>query len=246
MNTGELFVGNQIVNANMMFQIAGAQAIGTEAILSNLGGQTLVDLFSSTGVGLEIVSASVNDASAGTGLQTARLHGFDVQNHYMYEDITMNGTTDVATANLDWRSVFYIEGLTYGSGKKAAGHITVENLANNVYYLAIDANGTSSRRLSIYVPPNIAASYELVGWFTNDTTAYDAITVNHYTISTETNDTINLVNSIAKSAVADLDTENLRLSGVLKQDKINQIKGVDIGTTAQTINYACMIGFRYL
>lgn len=229
----------------MVFQIAGAQAVGTEAILSNVGGQTLVDLYSASGVGLEFVSASADDASDGTGLRTFRVWGFDTAGHLMYEDVTMNGTTDVVGANTDWQTVIYAEGLTYGSGKTAAGNITIENTANNVYYLAIDAGAQASRRLSFYIPPGVIAAYELVGWFTVDTTAYDAMTVNQYTISTATNDTVNLVNSIAKSGVADKETNYLKLNGLLKGGKINQIKAVDIGTTAQTINYSVKVGFRY-
>lgn len=244
-NSSQVLVGGQRVNNTMVFQLAGVETIASEALFSNLGGQTIADLYSASGVGLEFVSAAAADDAASTGMKTMRVWGFATDNKIQYEDVIMDGVTDVVSAHVDWKTVFYAEGLTYGSGKVAAGHITIENTANTVYYLAIDLGATASRRVSIYIPPGVIASYEMMGWFTVATTAYDGITVKQYTISTETNDTKNLVKSTAISGVAALATRSIKMNGLFKVGKINQLWGLDIGTSSQDINYSVTIGMRY-
>jgi hypothetical protein len=47
----------------------------------------------------DLVSTSVNDASAGTGARTVQVYGLDSTYTEITETVTMNGTTNVATSN---------------------------------------------------------------------------------------------------------------------------------------------------
>jgi len=71
-----------------------------------------------------IVSSSVNDAAAGTGIRTARVFGLDTNFLEIQEDVTLNGTTPVALSN-QYLRVYRAYGLTFGSLETNDGNIDV-------------------------------------------------------------------------------------------------------------------------
>lgn len=82
---------------------------------------------SSAGVQMTFVSSSANDTAAGTGIRTIQMHYLDANLAQQTENITMNGTTNVLTVATNIRFIQCIHALTVGSGKAAAGNITVTN-----------------------------------------------------------------------------------------------------------------------
>ena len=239
-------LGEGIVNYDFLWQTEGATAVGTEAVLGDQGGQTLAQLHSTTGVTLKFISSSANDKTGSTGLLTSRLWGFDINDILMYEDITSNGTDAVTLTNTDWKTVFFLEPLTYGSAKKAVGNCHITNSAGNVYYLAIAANGFQSNYLNLYIPKNAIGYFQIHVWYTIATTNYDAITLNQYIANGATNEVTQQVLTHSIGGTIALNTVGETIKGIMQGEQHNIFKGVDIGTTAQTLNYSITWGFKYI
>lgn len=70
-----------------------------------------------------IASSSANDTSAGTGARTVKIYGLSSAYALQSETITMNGTSNVATAS-SYTFIYKMEVLTAGSGGLNAGNIT--------------------------------------------------------------------------------------------------------------------------
>lgn len=99
-----------------------------------------------TPVQLGIKSASAQDAADGTGMRTMKLFGIGASSatgalDYIEETITLTGQTKLTTTYY-WAEVIQAKGVTYGSGGKAAGVITVheKGATNNNTYLTIAIN----------------------------------------------------------------------------------------------------------
>lgn len=75
---------------------------------------------------LEIVSASANDAAAGTGARTVRVDGLDTDYEPVSQTVTLNGTTAVALPTQMFRINSAII-LTTGSGQVNAGTLTIRD-----------------------------------------------------------------------------------------------------------------------
>jgi len=75
---------------------------------------------------VEVASDDANDASAGTGIRTLTLIGLDGSGVAQSETITMNGQTEVTSANT-YSAIHNFRGLTYGSGETSAGNIYIGN-----------------------------------------------------------------------------------------------------------------------
>lgn len=71
-----------------------------------------------------IVSASANDAAAGTGARTVRITGVNASFALVTEDIALNGTTPVNLVGT-YMSINSIIVLTAGSGGVTAGNLTL-------------------------------------------------------------------------------------------------------------------------
>lgn len=85
-----------------------------------------------------IVSSSTNDASGGTGARTIRIFGLktSTSTEYESEDITMNGTTSVDSAN-SWYRINRAYVLTAGSANGAVGNITIAHKVTTANVFAV-------------------------------------------------------------------------------------------------------------
>lgn len=106
-----------------------------------------------TEVTLDIKSGSVNDASAGTGAQTARLYYLDSNWARKTVDITLNGTTKVDVDASDIYRVNKLEVTRVGTGLVNAGDLLLtENGGTTYEYLTVFAGENVSRCGYYYVP----------------------------------------------------------------------------------------------
>ena len=240
-------IGGGLVDNNKKFQILGATAVNALVVLGDKGGQTLAQLHSTTGVALKFDSDSANDKPASTGLLTARLWGFDILDRLVYEDITTDGTDAVTTDRDDWKTVFLLEPLTFGSGKKCIGNCVITNIAANVFYLGISANGIQSSYANIFIPKNAIGFFEMHVWYTLDTTVTDSINITQIIANGATNEVsvIVLSKTFGQEQGADVNSSGMEFKGVLREAMHNIFKGVKIGTTAQTLNFSITWGLRY-
>lgn len=92
-----------------------------------------------TGTALEVVSASANDAAAGTGARTIRVSGVDSSYLPFTEVITLNGVTAVPLVNTSVIAVNRTEVLTAGSGLVNAGKIDVRAVSGAAVKSSIQA-----------------------------------------------------------------------------------------------------------
>ena len=117
-----------------------------------LWGAQAVYAFPTAAAGLEILSASANDASAGTGIRTIQIDYLDSNYAEKSTIVTLNGTSVVATSALDIFRVNRIRTLTAGTGLKAAGLISLRNLADTPFYAYILAGYNESEQCIYTVP----------------------------------------------------------------------------------------------
>lgn len=103
---------------------------------------------------MEVISSSVNDAGAGTGIQKIRVYYLDNTFAEKSEEVTLNGTTAVATVATDIYRVQYLEATQVGSGGKAAGDIDIRHVTDSPIYGRISTGYTMSRQLIYTVPVN--------------------------------------------------------------------------------------------
>lgn len=99
---------------------------------------------------LAIASTSVNDTSAGTGARTVEIDGLDSSYDVQSETVTMNGTTDVTTAN-SYLRIHRMKVLTAGTGEENEGDITAT--ASSAVRAQISATFNQSL-MAIYTVPN--------------------------------------------------------------------------------------------
>jgi hypothetical protein len=121
----------------------------------------------STGVQLSVASSSAADTGAGTGVQTVRVEGVDVNGEFFSEDITLTGTTEVPLTNTSVIAVNRMYALTVGTGGVNAGDIYV---GDGVFTVGVPAEkflkikvGNGQTLHGIYTVPKDKAAY-LLGW----------------------------------------------------------------------------------
>src|SRR3990167_7119081 len=78
-----------------------------------------------TGEQMTLVSTSIQDDSAGTGVRTIDVHYVDIAGDEQHEIIALDGTTPVSTVAADIRFVQAIHGESWGTGLVAAGDIVI-------------------------------------------------------------------------------------------------------------------------
>lgn len=101
---------------------------------------------------VEVVSASANDASAGTGARTVRITGLDADYNVLSEIVTLNGTTPVDTV-AQFRRVHTATVLTAGSGGVNAGIITIRHTTTTANVFVTIPVGRNQSNCSGYTVP---------------------------------------------------------------------------------------------
>lgn len=107
----------------------------------------------------DIVSTDANDdgSPAGTGAHTVEVQGLDTNWNPQTETVTLNGTTNVATANTYLR-IFRMKVMACGSGGGNAGIITATAQTDATVTAAIQA-GNNQTLMAIYTVPNNMTAY---------------------------------------------------------------------------------------
>lgn len=111
---------------------------------------------------MQIVSASANDAAAGTGVQTILIHYLDHNYNAQSTTVTLNGITPVTTGPTDILRVNDMHAMTVGSGGVAAGAISLQAVGGAVTYGYLSA-GENRARHPIFTVPADKVGY-IIQW----------------------------------------------------------------------------------
>ena len=104
---------------------------------------------------MEIVSSSANDIDVtGSGARTILISYLTADFTEKSETIALNGTTPVPTVATDIYRINSMIVLTAGTGLKAAGNISLRNLADTPIYEQIAMGGTAAKTIIYTVPKN--------------------------------------------------------------------------------------------
>lgn len=134
-----------------------------DSLATTAGGDDVSDIVAvaipwpnqSTGEQMTLVSDSANDAAAGSGARTVKVHYLDAAGNYLHEIVTLNGTTGVNTVATNIRFVQLVTVETAGSfGGKNAGNITLYKLATPATVYARVVAGNNSSLSSARMVPN--------------------------------------------------------------------------------------------
>jgi len=98
-----------------------------------------------------VVSTDIADDLGGTGMETVRIYGLDADYNLIEEDVTMDGTTNVPTANA-YTMIYRMTGLTAGSGGTNAGTVTATAVTDGTVTAQIEI-GQGQTQLGVYQVP---------------------------------------------------------------------------------------------
>lgn len=102
---------------------------------------------------LDIISSSVNDTAAGTGVRTVKVTYIDSSNNLVESaPIVLNGTTLVTSVLTGVNQVLWMEAASVGSGGVAAGNIRLRINGGVVQVEQITAGGNKSRSGIFMIP----------------------------------------------------------------------------------------------
>lgn len=108
-----------------------------------------------TGVAMEVVSSSGNDAAAGTGARTVQVDWIDTNYVAGSEVITLNGVTPVPLVKTSVLAINGFKVLTVGSGLVNAGTVSVRTVSGSVVKSSIAGVGYSNSAHSfLYTIPD--------------------------------------------------------------------------------------------
>ena len=114
-----------------------------------------------TATTLSVVSTSVNDTSAGTGIRTISIMGLDQNYNEISEVLTLNGLTPVITVN-SYLRINNVVNLSHGSLLSADGDIT--GTAGSIEWFHISAGNTNARLGRYTVPAGFTLVLDSVGY----------------------------------------------------------------------------------
>lgn len=171
--------GNTVLIGDFMLEVARGNVPGLSHInkfghnnsLSNVNFEDVWDgsniyTWATAAQKVNVVSSSANDTSAGTGARTIELSdGLDGSyNLIAPETITMNGTTNVLSAN-DYFRLPRKKVLTAGSGGENDGDITATQQTSGTLMAQISA-GENQTLMAIYTVPAGITAYMPFYWLT--------------------------------------------------------------------------------
>lgn len=110
----------------------------------------------------EIVSTSVLDTGAGTGIQSVDIGMIRTDFSVLNQTVVLAGTTPVAIPGGPFMHCTRIRAATAGAGGRAAGPITVEDTPGGSVYHLIDLGSTAGERAWTIIPTGV--SFALLGW----------------------------------------------------------------------------------
>ncbi len=119
-------------------------------------------IFPTAGMGMEIISSSTSDASAGIGARTVEVHYLDDAWVEQMETLTLTGTVAVATIATDMYRINNFHVMSVGSSGVAVGDIDLRHLGNTPIYARILATENMEFQAIWTVPINKTAF--LVEW----------------------------------------------------------------------------------
>lgn len=158
--------------------LGGSPAVNnTRVDVTNIGGATSASYVfpPAGGIQMRVVSTSVNDAAAGTGIRTVKIHYLDANYAVQVETVTLNGTTPVNTVATTILRVQEVHAVTVGSGAQAAGDISLQNTAGTVTYALIGTGFNRSRNAIYTIPAG------KTGYLTHFDASSGTATGTHYT-----------------------------------------------------------------
>ena len=144
---------NTVTNVTLVQPYADNATIGTsfETITNTNADQVLPVI---AGADIDIVSASTDDdgSPAGTGAQTVRVTYLDDDFNQAYEDVTMNGTTEVELTEQNISFIQKAEITASGTGLASAGAITIADVTGGGVHAVIDAGSKETGNCTWKIP----------------------------------------------------------------------------------------------
>jgi hypothetical protein len=238
------------VSPDYIFTHQATCTANADVLCQSTGGQTITALAASAAATYKIVSASEDDKGTtepGTGMRTVRIWSISLTDYQLqYEDVTLNADTAVTLTETDIYTFLFAEGLTAGSGGKAAGHITVTNNAGNAFYLGIDANGYTGFSGRIYVPKGARGVLDVVADSAIATTATDSFRLDLAMVP-DGGLIRKVATAVPRSPGAHTNTTgSVHLqAGLRALPALYTVLGSKIGTTNQTVNYILRLAFAW-
>lgn len=114
----------------------------------------------------QLVSTSTADASGGTGARTVEIFGLDAGFVLQNEIVTMNGTTNVATASA-YTMIHRMIVRTAGSGEKNAGTITATADTDGTVTAQITIGFNQTLMAIFQIPANTTGYMRHLCWYLN-------------------------------------------------------------------------------
>lgn len=151
---------------------ASASALGDDVWM---GSASVIPMPNQTvGEQMTVVSTSLNDTLAGTGIQKLDIHGLDATGAEVSEVVNMAGTTPVNTVRTDWRFIQSIHTEQVGTGMLADGDIAIYRTGDTArVYNLIDSGGNMSLSSARMVPAG--KTLIITGWSCGSTSDKDVV-----------------------------------------------------------------------
>ena len=132
------------------------EAPDAAAEVGNTNGLDVLDGVA-TPIHIFVISSDAADAAAGTGMRTVSVWGINADDAYVTDTITLTGAVQAEGAVL-FKRVITAWGATFGTGKVAAGNISISNTGQAATYLYIAAGTNQSNRMRFWVADGYKAS----------------------------------------------------------------------------------------